>query len=107
MKKTAPKRKPAGKENNITMTLKPSEHVFNLLTSFRKRFMPNPGSNEANAANCLLLTALINYDHTMARERQIEAYCIAEGIEDQGEYRESILRAKFPRGRVPRPKAVR
>lgn len=108
MKKTAPKpkRKPAGKWRGFTLTLKPSERVFNILSDFREKYMRKT-ANQADAANILLITSLMDYEHTMARLLQVETYCKAEGFADQGEYRESILRAKFPRGRVPRPKVAR
>jgi hypothetical protein len=102
MKANSPKRK----DQRVTLELHPSDTLCEILNDFRKRFMPDPESNSATAAAALLQVALIDYDQTMARLRQIEVYCIAEGIQDQGEYRESILRAKFPRGRVPRPKAA-
>jgi hypothetical protein len=68
--------------------------------------MPKP-NNESDAAHTLLLTALMDYGNLIARATQVHNYCKAEGIEHQAEYRESFLRAKFPRGRVPRPKAAR
>ena len=105
MKAARPKRKPAGKWLGFTLELKPSEHVFNILSDFREKYMPKT-ANQADAANILLMTSLMNYEHTMARLLQGETYCKAEGFEDQGEYRESILRAKFPRGRLPRRKVA-
>ena len=88
-----------------TASLNLSEHAFNILADLSKRYMPG-GCNSADAAWAVLMTALIDYEHLMARCQQIENYCAAEGIEQQ-EYRESILRAKFPRGRVPSQKAAR
>lgn len=105
MKANPSKRKPTGKGLNVTLTLKPSEHVFNILSNFRDKHMCKT-ANQADAALGLLLTALMDYEHTMARSRQVAEYCKAEGIENQGEYRESFLLAKFPRARLPRQKAV-
>ena len=106
MKATSPKRKPAGKWSGFILELKPSAHVFQILSDFRDRNMSKTAT-AADAAEALLLTALMDYGRLKARCAQVASYCKAEGIEDQGEYRESILRAKFPRGRVPRPKAAR
>ena len=105
MKAAQPKRKPAAKWRESILELKPSAHVLSILSNFRDKHMPKPNS-EADAAHALLLIALMDYGNLMARCRQVENYCHAEGI-DQAEYRESILRAKFPRGRLPRPKAAR
>ena len=91
--------------HHASLTLKVSERVFQILNDIQKRFMPG-NNNSADAAWAVLTTALIDYDHLMARCLQIENYCKAEGIA-QDAYRERILRAKFPRGRVPRQKSER
>ena len=106
MKAAQPKRKPAAKERDCRLCIDVDPHVMSILTDFRDKHML-PTSNAADAAQSLLLTALMDYGTLVARSAQVERYCKSEGIEDQGEYRESILRAKFPRGRVPRPKAAR
>lgn len=103
--KTCPAAKAPRNGAEYRANLKLSENVFNVLTDFSKQYMP-AGCNSADAACAVLLTALIDYDHLMARCRQIEVYCAAEGI-DQNDYRETVLRAKFKRGRVPRPKSSR
>lgn len=105
MKANPTKRKAAGNGAKYSLRFNASEHVFNVLEDFRKRYMP-ASCNSADAVCCLLMTALIDYERLMARCLQIENYCKAEDIE-QEEYRESILRTKFPRGRVPRPKSAR
>ncbi len=43
----------------------------------------------------------MDWEHLFAKLNQVAAYCEAEGFE-QGDYRDGILRAKFPRGRLPR-----
>ena len=105
MKAKSPKNTRPLALHHASLTLKVSERVFQILNDIQKRFMPGD-SNSADAAWAVLMAALIDYDHLMARCRQIENYCKAEGIE-QNAYRESILRAKFPRGRVPRQKSAR
>jgi len=105
MKAAQSKRKPAGKGREFILELKPSAHVLSILTDFRDRHMRKT-ANAADAAHVLLTTALMDYGRLFARSAQIECYCKSEGIEDQGEYRESILLAKFPRGRLPRLKVA-
>ena len=106
MKAVQSKRKPAGKGREIVLELKPSEHIFAILSDFQNRHMSKQ-ANAATAAYVLLTTALMDYGNLFARVEQVERYCNAEGFKDQGEYRESVLRTKFPRGRVPRQKMTR
>ena len=105
MKAAQLKRKPAAKGRDYSLCFDVGSHVLSILTDFRDKHML-PKSNAADAAQFLLLTALMDYGPLVARAAQVERYCKAEGIEYQGEYRESILRAKFPRGRVPRQKST-
>lgn len=84
------------------LTIKVSPHVLAVLESFQKKFMPAE-LNAANAACYILHTALMDYDHLMARAIQVELYSKSEGMMQQ-EYQESVLRMKFPRGNVHRPK---
>lgn len=104
----AAKTKPGStvKNRDITLTLKPSGHVLAILNDFQKKHM-RKSANAADAAITLLVVALMDYDHLIARCAQVERYCKAEGLDAHGEYIESILQAKFPRGRVPRPQAAR
>jgi len=106
MKSVQPKRKPAGKWRGTILELQPSAHVLSILSDFHSSHMSKQ-ANAADAAHVLLTTALMDYGNLFARVEQVERYCNAEGFKDQGEYRESVLRTKFPRGRVPRQKMTR
>jgi len=107
MKAAQPKRKPAGKGRGTILELQPSAHVLSILSDFQKRYLRDPLATQANAAHVLISLALMDYERTMARARQVEKYCTAEGIESQDEYRAAFLNRKFPRGRLPRQKAAR
>ncbi len=107
MKSAHPKRKPRAKGLSLIIELDLGEHVFGILGDFQKRYMLHPEANQANAAKFMILYALMNYERTMERALQVEQYCKAEGIANQDDYIQSFLKMKFPRGRVPRPKAAR
>jgi hypothetical protein len=101
MNPKTPKRKRATEWKSARLTIDVSAHVFAILTDFQKRYM-SKRANAADAASSLLRTALVDYGNLHARSRQVEKYCKAEGIENQGEYVDSILQRKFPRGRIPK-----
>jgi len=107
MRAAHPKLKPCAKGRRIILEIEPSEHVCSILGDFQKRYIPHPEANMVNAGKILILLALMDFERTMARAWQVEQYCNAEGIEKQQDYIEGFLKMKFPRGRVPRPKAAK
>lgn len=94
------KQKARGTLMRPTLILHPEVEVFNILTAFAGKFMGEE-TNAANAAQALLEVALCDYERSMAKCGAIERYCKAESI-DQAIYRNSLIRAKFPRGKLPK-----
>lgn len=85
---------------SVVFSMEVTKQVFDILTDYRLRHLDETCSTQ-DAAKTLLLTALLDWEHLLARLNQVADYCEAEGL-DAGHYRAGVLRLKFPRGRLPR-----
>jgi hypothetical protein len=84
-----------------SLVLRPGPEISAILRNFAARFMQGD-CNAADAAMAILATALCDFERILAKCATVERYCVAEGIENQGDYRLSLIRAKFPKGRLPK-----